>query len=169
MRPAPTAKPRYRPRRVLYHRVHKVLPYGPDQLFDLVGDVDRYPDFVPWITGMRSWNLRSAGEGVDTLDAEAAVGFSVLKERFSTRVRRDATTRTIHVSLISGPFKRLENRWRFHPDPAGTRIEFEIDFEFKSRLLAALLNANFHSAVDRLIGCFEARADQLYGGQAKSA
>ena len=145
------------------HRVTKVLPYGPDQLFALVGDVERYPEFVPWITGMRTWNLRPAGEGVDMLDAEAAVGFSFLKERFSTRVRRDANTRTIQVGLISGPFKRLDNRWRFHEDAAGTKIEFEIDFEFKSRLLAALLSANFHQAVDRLIGCFEARADALYG------
>lgn len=150
----------------MYHRVQKVLPYGPDQLFTLVGDVDRYPEFVPWITGMRSWNRRSAGEGVDTLDAEATVGFSFLKERFSTRVRRDAASRTIQVSLISGPFKRLENRWRFHEDPAGTRVEFEIDFEFKSKVLAALLSANFHSAVDRLIGCFEARARSLYGSRA---
>ncbi|WP_300576970.1 type II toxin-antitoxin system RatA family toxin [Phenylobacterium sp.] len=145
------------------HRVTKVLPYGPDQLFALVGDVDRYPEFVPWITGMRTWNQRPVGAGVDMLDAEAAVGFSFLKERFSTRVRRDANTRTIQVGLISGPFKRLENRWRFHDDPAGTKIEFEIDFEFKSRLLATLLSANFHHAVDRLIGCFEARAGALYG------
>ncbi len=145
------------------HRVTKVLPYGPDQLFALVGDVERYPEFVPWITGMRTWNQRPAGAGVDMLDAEAAVGFSFLKERFSTRVRRDANSRTIQVGLISGPFKRLENRWRFHDDPAGTKIEFDIDFEFKSRLLAALLSANFHQAVDRLIGCFEARAEVLYG------
>lgn len=149
----------------MYHRIQKVLPYGPDQLFALVGDVDRYPEFVPWITGMRSWNLRPVSDGVDTLDAEASVGFSLLKERFSTRVRRDATTRTIQVSLISGPLKRLDNRWRFHQDPAGTRIEFEIDFEFKSRLLAGLLSANFHTAVDRLMNCFEARAGALYGPQ----
>lgn len=153
----------------MYHRVQKVLPYRPDQLFDLVGDVDRYPDFVPWITGMRSWNQRPVGEGADMLDAEAAVGFSFLKERFSTRVRRDAVGRVIQVSLISGPFKRLENRWRFHEDPAGTRIEFEIDFEFKSKMLAALLSANFHTAVDRLIGCFEARARSLYGAPADPA
>ena len=145
------------------HRVTKVLPYGPDQLFALVGDVERYPEFVPWITGMRTWNQRPAGAGVDMLDAEAAVGFSFLKERFSTRVRRDANSRTIQVGLISGPFKRLENRWRFHDDAAGTKIEFDIDFEFKSRLLATLLSANFHQAVDRLIGCFEARAEVLYG------
>lgn len=147
----------------MYHRVTRVLPYTPDQLFRLVGDVQHYPDFVPWLTSMRTWNPRMISDGVDMLDAEAGVGFSFLKERFATRVRRDGPARTIQVSLLSGPFRKLENRWRFHEDPAGTRIEFEIDFEFKSRLLAGLLSANFHHAVDRLIGCFEARARTLYG------
>jgi coenzyme Q-binding protein COQ10 len=85
--------------------VTKVLPYAPDQLFALVGDVTAYPQFVPWITAMRTWNARQVGEGVDTLDAEAGVGFTFLKEWFSTRVRRDAGARQIDVSLLSGPFR----------------------------------------------------------------
>jgi coenzyme Q-binding protein COQ10 len=147
----------------LRHHVSKVLPYSPDQMFALVGDIESYPDFVPWITSMRTWNPRTEGEGVSLVDAEAGVGFSFLRERFSTRVRRDATARDIQVALISGPFKTLANRWRFVPDPAGTRIEFDIDFVFKSRLLDALLAANFSSAVDKLMACFEARAKALYG------
>ncbi len=123
-----------------------------------------YPDFVPWITSMRTWNLRALGEGVETIDAEAGVGFSFLKERFSTRVRRDAATRQIHASLLSGPFKRLANRWQFFEAGAGqTRVEFDIDFQFKSRLLEALLSANFAHAVERLMTCFEDRAKALYG------
>jgi coenzyme Q-binding protein COQ10 len=123
-----------------------------------------YPDFVPWITSMRTWNLRALGEGVETVDAEAGVGFSFLKERFSTRVRRDAATRQIHVSLLSGPFKRLANRWQFFDVGEGkTRVEFDIDFQFKSRLLEALLSANFVHAVERLMNCFEDRARALYG------
>jgi len=122
-----------------------------------------YPDFVPWITAMRTWNARSLPDGVDTLDAEAAVGFSFLKERFSTRVRRDAPARQINVSLLSGPFRRLENQWRFVPVEGGTNVEFDIDFQFKSRLLDALLTANFAHAVDRLMTCFEDRARMLYG------
>lgn len=146
------------------HHVSKLLPYTPDQLFALVGDVDRYPDFVPWITAMRTWNARSLGGAVEAVDAEAKVGFSFLKERFATRVRRDAANRQIDVSLISGPFKRLENRWRFLDAGHGcTRVEFDIDFQFKSRLLETLLTANFSHAVDRLMGCFEARARSLYG------
>ena len=146
------------------HHVYKPLPYTPEQLFALVGDVTAYPDFVPWITSMRTWNARDLGEGVETLDAEAGVGFSFLKERFSTRVRRDPQARQIDVTLLSGPFRRLANRWRFFEAEAGrTRVEFDIDFQFKSRLLEALLAANFAHAVERLMTCFEARAKALYG------
>jgi coenzyme Q-binding protein COQ10 len=147
----------------LRHQVTRTLPYTPEQLFNLVGDVEKYPDFVPWISSLRTWNPQQLGEGVDTVDAEASVGFAFLTERFSTRVTRDAVKREIAVDLLSGPFRRLENRWRFSPDPAGTRVEFEIDFLFKSRLLEALLAANFHHAVGRLMACFDARAKALYG------
>ena len=145
------------------HHVSKLLPYTPDQLFGLVGDVKRYPEFVPWLTGLRTWNERQVAPGVESLDAEAKVGFAVVREKFSTRVRRDAGARQIDVTLISGPFKALANRWRFLPDPAGTRVEFDIDFAFRSRILTALLAANFHHAVDQVIGRFEARARALYG------
>lgn len=140
-----------------------MLPYTPDQLLALVGDVERYPEFVPWINSMRTWNARGQGDGADTLDAEAGVGFSFLKERFATRVTRDAANRQIDVNLLSGPFRKLANRWRFLDDPGGTRIEFDIDFQFKSRLLDGLLAANFHHAVERLMACFEDRARALYG------
>jgi coenzyme Q-binding protein COQ10 len=146
------------------HHVSRILPYTPDQLFRLVGDVDAYPQFVPWLTSMRTWNPRHLGEGIEAVDAEAGVGFSFLKEKFATRVRRDAHAQQIDVHLISGPFRKLENRWRFLDAGHGTtRIEFDIDFAFKSRLLESLLRANFSQAVDKLIGCFEARAGTLYG------
>ncbi|MDB5449814.1 MAG: hypothetical protein JWQ52_942 [Phenylobacterium sp.] len=148
------------------HHVSKLLPYTPEQLFRLVGDVNAYPDFEPWINAMRTWNPRSLSEGVDAVDAEAGVGFSFLKERFSTRVRRDARNRQIDVSLISGPFRKLDNRWRFLDAGHGcTRVEFDIDFAFKSRLLEALLTANFAHAVDKLMTCFEARAKSLYAAE----
>jgi coenzyme Q-binding protein COQ10 len=148
------------------HAVSRVLPYTPEQLFALVGDVERYPDFVPWVTSMRVWNRRDDGAGVTGMDAEAGVGFSFLKERFSTRVKRDDPGKEITVSLISGPFKHLVNRWRFTPHPSGTTVDFYIDFEFRSKLLTALLTANFSHAVERLMGCFEDRARALYGPRA---
>ena len=145
------------------HRVTKILPYAPDQLAALVADIRAYPEFVPWVTAMRTWSPREEAPGVSLIDAEAAVGFSFLKERFSTWVRHDRNRHVVEVGLIRGPFKHLENRWEFFPDPAGTRVEFFIDFAFKSRMLDMMLHANFDRAVDKLIQCFEGRAKALYG------
>ena len=144
------------------HSLERRLPYTPDQLFALVGDVERYPRFVPWITSLRAWNRRADAEGVKWVDAEAEVKFSIVRERFSTRVRLDESAMAIDVSLLSGPFLHLENRWRFTHRPGGSRLSFEIDFEFRSRLLDKLLAANFERAASRLVDCFETRAKALY-------
>lgn len=145
------------------HSLTRVLPYAPRQLFDLVGDVERYPQFVPWVTRLTTRNRRADGEGVTLVDAAAEVGFSIIHERFSTLVRLDEPALAIDVDLISGPFRTLKNRWRFKDHPKGAELTFDIDFEFKSRLLAGLLAANMHRAVNRLVGCFEDRAKRLYG------
>lgn len=142
-----------------------MLPYAPEQLFTLVGDVEAYPSFVPWITGMRTWNGRIDGQ-LSTVDAEAQVGFSFLREKFATRVRRDADALTVDVSLLYGPFKRLSNQWRFSAHETGTTVEFVIDFAFKSKVLDAMLAANIDKAVSKLIGCFEDRAKAIYGAKA---
>lgn len=145
------------------HRVTKTLPWTPSQLAALVADVQTYPDFVPWVTSMRVWNAREEAPGVSLLDAEAGVGFAMLRERFSTWVRHDANRDVVEVGLIRGPFKHLRNRWEFHVAPEGSRVEFMIDFAFKSRLLDAMLHANFERAVGRLMACFEAEAKRRYG------
>jgi coenzyme Q-binding protein COQ10 len=145
------------------HHVSRILPYSPDQLFQLVGDVAAYPDFVPWITSMRVHDAQDVSERVSRLTADATVGFSFLKEQFGTAVLRNGEQRMITVDLVSGPFKRLHNEWRFQPHKRGCQVVFDIDFEFKSRLLDMFLKANFGLAVDRLIACFESRAKVLYG------
>ena len=145
------------------HSLTRVLPYTPAQLFNLVGDVERYPDFIRWITALRAWNRRADGSGVTTMDAEAAVRFSIVRERFATRVRLDEPALAIDVDLISGPFRRLRSTWRFRPHDRGCELDFDIDFEFGSRLLEGLLAANFEKAVDKIIGAFERRAKALYG------
>jgi coenzyme Q-binding protein COQ10 len=147
----------------LRHQLTRILPYTPQQLFELVGDVERYPEFVPWVLRLHTRNRRPDEQGVTRLDADAEVGFSIVHERFSTTVRLDEPALSIDVDLLSGPFRRLKNRWRFKPHPRGAELSFEIDFEFKSRLLEGLLRANFHRAVNRLVGCFEDRAKVLYG------
>jgi coenzyme Q-binding protein COQ10 len=145
-------------------RVSRVLPYAPRELFVLVGGVEAYPEFVPWVTGLRVWNRQPAKDGVSTLDAEAEVGFAFVKEKFATRVRLDEPDLTITVGLLYGPFRTLRNRWRFLPEAEGTKVEFEIDFAFKSRILDALLAANMRAAAEKLIACFETRAKALHGG-----
>ncbi len=151
------------------HELNHVLPYTPAQLFALVGDVEAYPRFVPWVTSMRTWNQRELSPGVDTLDAEAQVGFSLLKERFATRVTRDSTADHVRIDLLHGPFRHLTSNWRFTPEGEGAKLHFDIDFAFKSRLLETLLAANFQYAVDKLVACFEARAHALYGATARPA
>ena len=141
------------------------MPFAPDDLFVMVGDVERYPEFVPWLTAMRTWNHHDIEPGVASVDAEAGVGFSFLRETFATRVIRDANARHIGVNLLRGPFRVLRNDWRFEPHPGGTLVEFSIEFEFKTRLLDAFLAANMDRAVDKLIACFEARASALYGAK----
>lgn len=145
------------------HRVTRVLPYEPHQLAELVADVRAYPQFVKWVTSMRVWNAREEAPGVTLLDAEAQVGFAFLNERFSTWVRHDRNLPRVEVGLIRGPFRHLKNRWDFHEDPAGTRLEFMIDFAFKSPILNAMLKANFDLAVGKLIASFEAEAARRYG------
>lgn len=148
------------------HHLTRNLPYTPDQLFDLVADVESYPRFVRWIDSLRTWNRRPAGEGITRLDAEAKVRFGPLRERFSTGVTLDRPRMAIDVNLISGPFRKLENHWTFKSREKGAELGFDIDFEFRSPLLAALLAANFHRAAETLVGCFETRAAELYGGKA---
>lgn len=145
------------------HRLSRILPYAPGRLFDLVGDVERYPEFVRWVSALRTWNRREESPGIILLDAEAEVKFSIVRERFSTRVRLDRPALAIDVDLLSGPFRKLENRWRFKPRPAGAELTFDIDFEFGSRFLERLLAANFEKAAVKLVGCFERRAKELYG------
>ena len=113
---------------------------------------------------MRVWNPREEAPGVTLLDAEAAVGFAFMKERFSTWVRHDRNLPRVEVGLLRGPFRHLRNRWEFHPLPEGTRLEFMIDFAFRNPILNTMLNANFDLAVNKLIGSFEDEAARRYGG-----
>lgn len=112
---------------------------------------------------MRVWNERQEADGVSVLDAEAGVGFSFLTEKFSTWVRHDQNAPKVEVGLLHGPFRHLKNRWEFFPDEKGSRLEFMIDFAFKSRMLDMMLSANFNLAVSKLIECFESEAARRYG------
>lgn len=134
------------------------LPYRPEQMFDLVADVARYPQFLPWVSAVR---VRSDGEA--EMVADVLVGFKGLRERFTSRVAK-ARPERIHVDYLDGPLDHLRNEWGFRPDgEAGCLIDFAVDFAFRSRLFEALAGQVFDRALRRMIGAFEARAAILYG------
>ena len=135
----------------------------------LVTDIRAYPEFIPWITSLRVWNEGELEPGVTTRDAEVVVGFSMLSERFSTRVRTDANACRVDMDLISGPFRRLKGQWTFEETPTGSRMRLEVDFEFKSRLLDMMARANLDRAVGKLVTAFESRAMGLYQPLAPAA
>ena len=142
------------------HRETRLFPYTPAQVFDIVADVQRYPEFLPWCVGARVFPRER-----DAFDAEVLVGFRFIRERYRSRVRL-ARPESIDVTYTSGPFRHLANNWRFKPAPEGCQVDFFIEFEFRSAMLQRLIGALFHEAVRKMVTAFEGRARQLYGAPA---
>lgn len=146
------------------HTESRHLPYTPEQLFDLVADVGRYDEFLPWVVAVR---VRSSSP-TETI-ADLVVGFSAFKERFTSRVEKQRPDR-ICVDYIEGPLKYLKNEWRFEPAAdGGTDLHFSVDFAFRSRIFEALAGQMFDRALRRMTGAFEERAAALYGISRSSA
>ncbi len=140
------------------HAEQRVLPYRAEQLFDIVAAVDRYPEFIPWCQ-----ETRITGRAGDTLHADMVIGFRSVRQEFSSRVALERPRR-IAIAPTAGPFRRMESDWQFTDLGDGScRVAFRIDFEFRSRLLQALIGALFHEAAQRMVGAFEDRARLLYG------
>ena len=140
------------------HREQKILPYTPEQMFALVANVERYPEFLPWCLACR---VRTR-ETPNAFIADLQVGFKMVREKFTSRVVLDPP-KAITVTYLDGPFQHLSNEWTFTAAPGGTAVDFFLTFEFRSRLLQALIGALFEEAVRRMVGAFEARAAKLYG------
>jgi coenzyme Q-binding protein COQ10 len=145
------------------HSERRFLPYSQKQLFDLVADIERYPEFLPWCVGAR---VRSRSE--TQVVADLMIGFKIYRERFTSRVTLTAPDK-IRATYEEGPFKYLENRWQFIPHEEGCMIDFYVDFEFKSKLLQKVIATLFEEAVHRMVAAFEARAKQLYGAGTAAA
>lgn len=146
------------------HAEQRILPHSPEQLFDLVADVERYPEFLPWCVGAR---IRERSENL--IVADLLIGYKVVRERFTSRVRLSRPNR-IDVAYAEGPFKYLNNHWIFEPQPdGGTRIDFYVDFEFHSRMLQKIIATLFNEAVRRMVHAFETRAVDLYGPPGQKA
>lgn len=141
------------------HAEKKILPYTPAQMYALVADVERYPEFLPWCLDCR---IKSKQRNV--IMADLTVGYKIVRETFTSEVKLNERSRKIDVRYIKGPFKYLNNHWEFHPVSKGMcEVDFYIDFEFGSGLLQAMMGVFFNEAVRRMISAFEARAHDLYG------
>ncbi len=142
------------------HAESRHVPYTAEQMFDLVADVARYPEFLPWVVGVRIGS-NSATEMV----ADVVVGFKGLRESFTSRVAKQRPA-SIHVDYVDGPLKHLRNEWRFVAEvEGGCRVDFSVDFAFKSRLFERLVGQVFGTALRRMTGAFHDRAAKIYGAE----
>ncbi len=133
-------------------------------MFDLVADVERYPEFVPMCRDLKIRKRNTDVEGRDVLVANMTVAYNLIRESFVSRVTLDRPQLQILVEYLEGPFSHLENRWTFRPlDDAGCEVGFYIDYEFRSRMLGMLMGTMFDVAFRRFAAAFERRADQVYG------
>ena len=144
------------------HTEQKILPFRPNEIFELVADVAKYPEFLPWCTGARVRERQPTTTG-ETMVADLMIGFKMVRERFTSRVTLDRPDLRVDVEYLQGPFKHLKNHWTFSATQNGhCQIDFHLEFEFSSVLLQKLIGVLFHEAVRRMVAAFEARAHQLY-------
>ena len=141
------------------HAEKRVLPYRPEQLFQVVAEIERYPEFLPWCIGAR---IRDRKDNV--IVADLIIGFRGIRESFTSRVTLDRPGMRVDVAYLDGPFRYLNNHWIFNEAPGGAcEIDFFVDFEFRSRILQRIIGALFNEAVRRMVSAFEARAATMYG------
>lgn len=145
-------------------REKRVLPYSCEQMFDLVADVARYREFLPWVIATR---VRADSE--HEMTADMVVGFKSLRESFTSRVQKNRPTR-IQVHYVDGPLRDLDNSWSFAPLPdGGCEVDFCVEFTFKNRVFEKLAGQYFDRAFRKMVAAFETRAEQLYGSNSSSA
>ena len=142
------------------HEVH-ALPYSAEQMFDLVADVARYPEFLPWVIATR---IKSDTE--TEMVADMVVGFKSIREKFTSKVVKDRP-QEIDVHYIDGPLRDLDNVWKFRPmSDGGCEVEFHVDFTFRNAVFEAMAGQYFDRAFRRMVEAFEQRANELYGREA---
>ncbi|HEV7307892.1 type II toxin-antitoxin system RatA family toxin [Ensifer sp.] len=145
-----------------HFETNHVVKHTADQMFDLVADVEQYPQFLPLCEAL-TVRSRKERDGKVLLLADMTVGYKAIRETFTTQVLLNKAERTIDVKYIDGPFKYLDNRWRFEPSGEGqSNVHFDIDYEFKSRILGALMGSMFDRAFRMFSDAFEKRADTIY-------
>ena len=139
------------------HEEKRIINHTPQNLYNLVSDVKKYPEFLPWCLGARVKNLLK-----NEFDADLIIGFKIYKEVYSSQILLDPNNYKIIVNYKDGPFEYLDNYWIFKDDKNGCEVEFMVDFKFKSVFLQTLMETLFSEAVKRMVGAFEKRANELY-------
>ena len=139
------------------HEERRLINHTPSNLFKLVSDVKKYPEFLPWCLGARVKNKCE-----NNFEADLIIGFKIYKEIYSSEISLDNNNKKIIVNYKDGPFEYLENYWIFKDDKNGCEVEFMVNFKFKSIFLQTLMETLFSEAVRRMVGAFEKRANELY-------
>jgi coenzyme Q-binding protein COQ10 len=145
------------------HHETQILPYTPQQLYALVADIERYPDFLPWCRAARILEWKG-----NVQLAELIISFKGLTESYVSRVALTPPENgegSIDVQLVRGPFQHLANHWKFVAHESGTALDFFVDFRFKSRILEGLIGGLFERATVKMVNAFKARAEELYGAK----
>jgi coenzyme Q-binding protein COQ10 len=138
--------------------------HSASDMFDLVADVERYPQFVPLCQSLRVRKRTQEGEGKEVIVADMTIAYKFIRETFTSRVTLERDKLEIMVEYLQGPFQQMNNRWSFQPvDERSSEVEFFISYEFRSRTLGALMGAMFETAFRRFSVAFERRADEVYG------
>ena len=145
------------------HHETRKLPYTAQQMYDLVGDVESYPKFIPWISAARITSQRETDSG-EVLEADLVISFKVFRERFRSRVTRDHEEMRIDTEYLNGPFRHMNSTWAFRDvEGGGCEVLFDVDFEFKSRILGSAAQMFFNDAMQRIVRAFEREAAARYG------
>ena len=145
------------------HSETRILPYSPEQMYDLVADVEAYPQFLPWCAAARIRSRTPQG-AAEVMEADLVISFKVFRERFGSRVTLFPEDLRIDTEYLDGPFKYMKSDWHFEDAPeGGCNVSFHVDFEFKNAVLQGIIGVVFNEAMHRIVRAFEQRADSLYG------
>ncbi len=145
------------------HSETRRLPYEAQQMYDLVADVDAYPQFLPWTAAARVRSVTPQDNGSQVMEADLVISFKLFRERFGSRVVLWPEAKRIDTEYLEGPFRHMRSNWVFRDVEGGCEVEFFVDFEFRNKLLQSAAGLFFYEAMQRVVRAFEARARDLHG------
>jgi coenzyme Q-binding protein COQ10 len=144
------------------HSETRILPYTAQQMYDLVADVAKYPQFLPWCAAARVRSVTDMGEGASLMQADLVISFKVFRERFGSNVVMRPAQKRLEIEYLDGPFKHMRSSWDFADVEGGCEVQFFVDFEFRNAMLQGIIGVVFNEAMQRIVRAFERRAADLY-------